>query len=372
VYRAGVFSDEPKEQSMRRAVLASLVGVLVVGVSVWWLTRDIPAQAPSPTAPADTADEAGAPVAANRAATAVAVAPASPAAAGLPPLDCALPETDVLRIGAVIVKAGELCLQIQAIVGPQTSPPSDAWQKQARQIRDQWVQAELVRQALHGAGGDVTEAEVDAQVAVVVARAAAKPGAAPVVATDPVLRSQIRARLELAKWLAIGGVAEPTESDLRNAYALDPDRYGQPAKATLLPFVLRVAAGADAAKVEEAKARADQFYGLVVAGTEPAEAAKTTGLAPLPAFDVEQGGVEPQLVEAALVQGAGKWLAPMQTKVGWVVARVQAVQPGAVLPFDQVRDRVKAMLAAGQGQQEKTKRLAELLAGTQVVDLVGW
>ncbi len=357
---------------MRRVVVASLVGVLVVGGSVWWLTRDTPDEAPKPAVPSNTADEAGAPVAAHRAATAVAVAPAPPAAAGMPLLDCAVPETGVLRIGGVIVKAGELCQQILAIAGPQPSPMSDGWRRQARQMRDQWVQAELVRQALHAAGGDVTEAEVDAQIAVVVARAAARPGAAPVATTDPVLRAQIRARLELVKWLAVGGIAEPTESDLRNAYALDPDRYGQLAKATLLPFVLRVAAGADATKVEEAKARSEQFYGLVAAGTDPAEAATTAGIAPLPAFDVEQGGVEPQLVEAALVQGAGKWLAPMRTKVGWVVARVQAVQPGAVLPFDQVRDRVKAMLAAGQGQQEKTKRLAELLAGTQVVDLVGW
>lgn len=64
------------------------------------------------------------------------------------------------------------------------------------------------------------------------------------------------------------------------------------------------------------------------------------------------------------------WLKPVRTCVGWLVARVGKLTPSEVLPFEEVRERVKAMLL-GQRRHEEEIRLREALwEDARIEDLV--
>lgn len=359
---------------MRRLVAAAAL-VLVLAAVGWYLTAHRGGRTAPPGAavtPATT-DGAGLALAPEPGAARLAATGAPPSVdggPGLPPLDCDAPAGDVVRVGDAAIAADAVCRELLFVAGRAPRPPASAWRAQARQLRDQLVDALLVHQALAGNGVQVAAADVESALAAV--RPGAGAAVAPSGAEDEVLRRQLRARLELARLIALRAGAELTDAELRAAYDQDPVRFAEPGHANVTPFVRRLPRSAAADEVAAAEQRVDDFAEAVAAGTAPAQAARAGGLTELAPFVLEDRGIEPALRAAAFGLAPGRWTDPTRTSIGWVVLRVDAVHPGKVRPFEQVRDRVRASLVAQARLDQQEVLLRELRAAAVIVDLVAW
>lgn len=364
-------TTDPGMTRVRR--IAAAVVVAVVAAGAWYVAagRSGPTTASPAVAPVASTAGGGPRLTpmSGLADEPVTVAPVADGGLALPLLDCDAPAAVVVRVGAAAIVGDAICRELAVVAGPPTRPPSAAWRIQARQLRGQLVDELLVHQALASAGVVVDDAEVDAAVAALPHGRAA--GAAP-VGECAVLRRQLRARLELARLLAIDGEAEPTDAELRAAYDDDPARYGEPGEARVTPFARRLPPSPTGDEVAVAAELVDGFLAAVAAGTAPAKAAAAAGLTALPPFVLEDRGIEPELRAAAFGLAPGRWTEPVETRIGWVVLRVDAVHPGKVRPFEQVREQVRASVVAASRHDRQDRRLGDLRAATTIVDLVGW
>lgn len=353
------------------AIVAGLSGALMV-----WLLQpaepDRPAVAEA--APAQTEDEeAKAP--SNKVALApvpMPVAVTAAVAAVLPPLNCLKPSGDVLVVGEEPVTAAAFCAELAKVAGAQPEPMTPSWRDQAKLLRQQWADAMLVRKALTAEGGAITDEQVDAALGERLAALPKGTSAQLDAAATALVRQQLRARLELSKLLQLRGQGLVSDAELLAAYQADPARFGQPAVAVVVPYLLRLPKTMGKEEFAEARAKAEQFVAAVSKGEAPDAAAKTAGMNAMPKAEMSQGSGEDELVAAALKLSAGQWSAPMRTSVGWAVAQVLEVRPGVVLPFDQVREQVKAFVQGKQGLADRERALADLRAATRVTDRVSF
>lgn len=300
--------------------------------------------------------------------------PGAASTPGEPPrrpwLDCTTPAGDVARVDGEGVSAASLCDELRALAGEPGRPPSDAWRAQARQLRDQLVDALLVRRALQGLGSPLPEGDVEAAMAarrrdVAVAARPAGPDLA-------VLRRQLRARLELERLVAMHAAGEPTDAELRAAYDADPARHGDPGQASVTAFVKRLDRRLPDAHVAAAGQGVEEFLAMVSRGTAPTVAATQAGLTALPPFVLAERGVEPALRAAAFGLSPGAWTAPTRTSIGWVVLRLDSIRPAEVLPFDQVRDAVRVQVEQERRRRGQTDLLRELRGAAIIEELVAW
>lgn len=361
----------------RTMMLAAAAVLLTTGGLMLWIVQP-DQQNPQPVAAntADSADPATADhqPAQQKAATPVQTAPAPTAAPApaKPYVDCTHPQGGVVRVGRSTISAEAFCRIAVGLAGSPAGQDPAAWRARAKAIRDRLVDAELVRQALVADNAAVQEAEVDAEVKKILENPSVTRPGAPPVGDAALLKDQVRARLELKKLVAFRGAAGVTESELRTAYAAAPAQFGEPAVAKIEPYLIRFAATAPPEAVSAAEQKAKAFYSSVMAGTPADAAAKASGLAAMPAFDLAEGGGEPQLVATVLRLLPGQWTEPVKTAVGLTVAKVIAVTPGKVLPFEEVRDRVRMKVMAGKGKDEVGQAMADLKSAADVEDLVAW
>lgn len=364
---------------MQRGVLIAMVlGLLATAVAIYWAFSG-DAASKRAVAVADEKPEVAEKASKDRGAASTpqpvqppAIAAAAAPQADLPMLDCAKPVGEVLHIGEKAVKAVDFCAELAALAGPPPPPLTPAWHEQARLLRKRLVDTELVRQALTKENQAVTDVEIDADLL----PRLQKPGAVKLTEVDlQLVRAQLRARLELAKLVAMRGHADITEAELQAAYTKEPNRFGEAAVVRIATFSRPAPEGAnpvDAARYAEAKEHSQAFYNEVSSGKNVDEAARAHGLTAKLAFELREGTGEPELFAAAVQATPEQWLPPVRSMVGWLVARVDAITPGKAAPLEQVRDKVRAFVTAQRGQQDEGALLAELEAAGQVVDLVRW
>jgi hypothetical protein len=275
-------------------------------------------------------------------------------------LDCHAPEGDVLRIDETTISAESFCDELEALAGAPPEAMTESWRQQARQLKDRLIDAELVRAALAEEGETIDENAVDEALA----RISHGQGG-----DETPLRAQLRARLEWNKLLELRASLNVTEEDLRTAYARDPAHYGEPARVTVTGYALRISPAASENDIAGAHQKVEQFH-QEIARRDVAAAAKQLGLVALPAFDVEERGLESELAETALKLGSGQWSAPVRTKIGWIVVRVEKVRPAVTPPFDEVQDKVKLMVTAQQRRNAETNLKRELRDEARIEELV--
>lgn len=102
---------------------------------------------------------------------------------------------------------------------------------------------------------------------------------------------------------------------------------------------------------------------VVMGHRQAADGAARDGVARAEAFEVRRGELAGDLEEALFGARAGDTVGPIRTEHGWHVARIEAVTPASVTPFDEVRAPIAAeLLAAARirafGQWLETRRHA--------------
>ncbi|ADV27876.1 PpiC-type peptidyl-prolyl cis-trans isomerase [Pseudoxanthomonas suwonensis 11-1] len=159
-------------------------------------------------------------------------------------------------------------------------------------------------------------------------------------------------------------VPEPAAADeatLRERYEAEKQRFGDPERRLASHILVRVPEGGDAAAAE---AKAKQLAGQAAApGADFAALAREHSEDPGSRDTggdlgwVEQGMMVEPFEQALFAMQAGETSGPVKTEFGWHVLQLREVQPGALKPFEEVREE----LAREQAQADRERAYSELL-----------
>ncbi len=306
----------------------------------------------TPAAPAEPPPLVpGAPDAAPR----VAIAPD----AARRPLVCAPSDGDAATVGDEALSVATLCARLGGMGG---LGPAGADLRQARIALDQLIDVILVRQALALERAAVTEAELDA------ALTALQPQR-PEAGVDPLLRAQMRERLELQRLLATRPNTAVTEGDVDTEIARGAPDIDRGQGVRVEAWVARRGPRPAGAVPSDAQEAAEAFV-RAVQTQSPEVAARRHGLSPLAPFVLGAHGTEPDLERAAAGLAPGHWSGAVSTRVGWVVLRVIAREEGQTLPPDVLRARVRQALERRRLQTARQDLLEALRANARIEILV--
>lgn len=149
--------------------------------------------------------------------------------------------------------------------------------------------------------------------------------------------------LDLKPDLLGARVPAPTEADLQGLYAQQQASLGKPETRTASHILVRVAEGAGPEQVEQARQQALGYRETVAGGKESFEALGKS-LAGTPNVEVgnlgalERGVMDPAFDQALFGLGkVGDLSEPVRTDFGFHVIRLDAITPGSVPPFEEVR-----------------------------------
>jgi peptidyl-prolyl cis-trans isomerase D len=151
---------------------------------------------------------------------------------------------------------------------------------------------------------------------------------------------------------------EVSERDIEDAYAANRARFETPERREVLQAIIPSEEAAQALARQWSEGA--EFPAIATAAAAAGGAA--TALGPVTRADLPL----PALAEAAFSLAPGAVGAPLRTAFGWHVLRVGAVQPGAARPLAEVRDELRAGLAAERAADEafeRANRVEDALAG---------
>lgn len=157
---------------------------------------------------------------------------------------------------------------------------------------------------------------------------------------------------ELSQWFAANAerFALPAHASFRHLY-FSPDKRGSAAE-TDAAAALKALSGLPA-DTAEGKALADPFMLRSYYGdSTPEQAAKEFG----PAFATTLFGLKP-----------GSWQGPVQSGYGWHLVWVDAIEPGRIPAFEEVKSQVKSAWTDERYQEVKRKALDEMLSRYTIV-----
>jgi peptidyl-prolyl cis-trans isomerase D len=144
--------------------------------------------------------------------------------------------------------------------------------------------------------------------------------------------------------------------DVKKEYDAHADKFGVPERRDVVQVMAP----------DEAKAKA--VVAAVKGGKSLADAAKAAGLSAAPQ-DMGPTSLKdlPQPLQGPVFAAkAGDILDPIQTPFGWDVISVPRIEPGHVLPFDQVRDSIASDMQAAQAHDklaDDAKQIDDQLSG---------
>jgi len=127
-----------------------------------------------------------------------------------------------------------------------------------------------------------------------------------------------------------------SDEDLKSAYEERAQTYAVPEKRDLQQFLLQ-----DKAKAEEAVAAIKAGKSFEQAGQEFAKLKP----AELNLGEMTKSDLPPEAADAIFAAEAGSLIGPLDTPLGFVIARVQKVVPGKTAPFDEVKAKLKETMA---------------------------
>ncbi len=151
------------------------------------------------------------------------------------------------------------------------------------------------------------------------------------------------------------GAKSPTDDELRSLYASEPEFFRRPGRTTVRQLLFRD--GSAAHPSAPAPARAEKAHTRLAAG-EPFDAV-AADLADAPVIPLPTGSLTPNELRqylgstaTAVVLGLdpGGVSDPVRSSAGVSVLVVDAKEPGAVPPFDEVKDQVREFAKRRAGE----------------------
>ncbi|MBK6534207.1 MAG: peptidylprolyl isomerase [Deltaproteobacteria bacterium] len=293
-----------------------------------------------------------------------------PADASRPALDCAHPAGNAALIDDAALTAERVCARL-ARMGGLAAVGAD--RRQARVVLDQLIDVMLVGRALAWERAAVTDDEVSAALAelrparIVDASVDRVP---PVVApVDPLVREQVRERLELRKLAALRHRLEVSDAEVDAEVAAGAPGIDRGQGIRVEAWLARMAPGSDGGARPPAQAAAEAFA-TAVQSERPEAAASRLAMSHLAPFVLGANGVEPDMERAALGLSEGQWSGAIHTRVGWAVLRALGRVEGTEPTPDALRALVRRALESRKLQAARQELLAALRSAARIEVLV--
>jgi peptidyl-prolyl cis-trans isomerase C len=351
--------------------------------------------------PGGKAAPAGQPANPQQAAAPAGSAPAAPGQAGQQPAHLALPGAPavaaqpgaaatlppdkipavVARVNGKEIKKGELMDGAQLVQvrmaqsGQRLNPTADLY----RQVLEQLIAINLLQEDAKAQGVTVSDGEVQQAVAArkrnfpsedVYKKALAEAGV-----TEKDLRDRAREQLTLQKYVETKLAPKATVSDqaVRDFYDKHKAEMQVPERLHLRHILLKVDANASPADREKARQKAQDILKRLQAGEDFGKLAqqysddpgsKTRGgeLGP-----IAKGQTAPQFEAAAFALKKPNDLSPVvEAPYGFQVIQLVQRQEPSILAFDQVKDRIAALLKQQEVQKMFQDRATQLRAKSKV------
>jgi peptidyl-prolyl cis-trans isomerase C len=164
---------------------------------------------------------------------------------------------------------------------------------------------------------------------------------------------------------------EPTERECRRVYATRAARFRRP-ELYAASHILIAPAGTDPDSLEAARVAAEHLRCRIAAGeADFAEAAGRFSSCPSAAVggalgQLQSGDLAPEIERALLALAEGEiGPAPVRSRFGWHVVRLDQFIAGAPLPFEAVQDRIRLSLQAQAWTTAATRYVAGLAEAAQ-------
>ncbi len=168
-----------------------------------------------------------------------------------------------------------------------------------------------------------------------------------------------RIKLVLLSPEALGRDIAVSDDELKAAYEARRAEFRQPERRTLQVLV--------ASDEAEARRLADKWAAGADWAAMQAEGATATELPNATRQEIPSA----ELADAAFSAAEGAVPPPLKGPLGWQVFKVTAIQPGVEQTFDQVKDALRARIAADKAADliyERSAKIEDLLAGGTPID----
>lgn len=150
------------------------------------------------------------------------------------------------------------------------------------------------------------------------------------------------------------------DDELQTAYEQQIAKYTRPEERSASHILITVLEGADAAQVEQARARAQAISGAIASGAktfqqvmDEFQAEKTEGVEALSLGVITPGMLAPAFESALFnLKTAGDVSEPVQTPFGFHIIRLDSVTPESVKSFAEVRDDVARELRLSKAEEQ--------------------
>jgi peptidyl-prolyl cis-trans isomerase C len=329
------------------------------------------AQTPPPAPPAETPPPAAQPPAATPAPPAATPAPA-PQPEPLAPEK--LPAV-VAKVNGQEIKKDELLAQVKGSPGLADGALNAAY---ARQVLDTLIARTLLRQEALAQGVTVTDEEVKKEVDSLRAQFPTPEAFAQALAAEGMNEEQLlaRARQEFLVQKYVESKVAPkvtvTDESAKAFYDQNQDRMKTPERLHLRHILVGFEPTATPEDKQKAKTEADDVLAKVKAGGDFAALAKEHSDDP---GSKETGGdlawiaagqtVEP-FEKAAFALKDQEVSGVVETRFGYHVIQRLETQPAGVMPFDQVKERIRQFLKQRDTQQALQAEIQALRAKGKV------
>ncbi|MDZ7663229.1 SurA N-terminal domain-containing protein [Thiohalophilus sp.] len=157
---------------------------------------------------------------------------------------------------------------------------------------------------------------------------------------------------------------EADEQAIQEYYASHRDNYTQQPEQRQVRHIL-VAMNAERSQ-SEARDKAEQLHQQLATGAEFAELARQHSDDPGSASRggdlgyIKRGAFDPDFEEVAFSLDEGEISAPVKTRFGYHVIKVETVQPAEVKPLAEVKDTIRQELRMRQAEQDFYEKVSEL------------
>ncbi|HXH04106.1 MAG TPA: SurA N-terminal domain-containing protein [Candidatus Competibacteraceae bacterium] len=159
---------------------------------------------------------------------------------------------------------------------------------------------------------------------------------------------------------ALAGRIQVGEEALRDAYKQQLSQFGQPEERKASQILVTLPENADQAAVAAARAQAESIYARIkdggeafqqamneyAKGSEPGVQAEDLG-------NISQGMLDKAFDDALFaLKNVGEVSAPVQTRFGFHIIRLDGITPGQVKPFDEVREELARQLRRHEAETQ--------------------
>jgi len=173
------------------------------------------------------------------------------------------------------------------------------------------------------------------------------------------LRKSIRRSIAIEKLLMGKGVEEPTDSEVRQFYDNNPDKFTKPEQVHARHILVKVEPGSGDAAWNEAKEKIEKIHDTATSdGTDFGELArdKSDGPSAKNGGDIgfiSQKQFDENFTKAAFDLEKGEISEPVKTRYGWHIIKLVDRRESRTVPFEEVKGKLSKQL--------KNKRVHEKL-----------